>query len=790
MPSTSIDRIDGLTTSVAVKAPVRCASAVPVVLYGEQTVAGVALVAGDRVLIKSQDDAVDNGIYYVSTTAWERAPDFDGNRDVVCGTRILLAVGSTTYRVTSPDPIVIGVTPLTFEAEIASSTGVDGPVVSYISYSQNNVWSRAPNLGAWSPTNLTCAGTVTYKSGPDTLATKEITATLNDTTGTISVVETGATGQISSVVFHDSNTAAPSATVTYNGLSGTLAWASVQGGMDGAGGVPGTPGAPGAPGADGTSVKILGTLNNVGELPVSGDIGDGYIIGGDLYGADWVNVGPFVGPAGSDGTNGTDGAPGAPGADGVDGLSVTFLTIYKRSIAAPATPTGGSYNFDTLVLTAPAGWTGAIPSGYDPVYVSHALASIQGITGTDSSLTWTTPVIAYANGADGADGALAWAAADVQMGAMGDITFYKNQWPPATPYLGLIAISGTAIYFRGGASLTGLTTTYCYTPYHGAVRATSVFYVFANRTALSNARFGSNDYANTPFFVAEYVNDNWYALGYWNTSTQFVPNSDDAIIGIGSRPSMVDDGIRTLASFVVNFKFNVNSLPIFMETASITSALIQTLVADKIAAGNLTVAMNITTGNLQVSSSGKIYSGKSTYGSTTAGFFLGMDGGIPKLNIGDASKYVKWDGSVLQIGGDVIATGNIIANAVTGVVANTQGVTAFNASPNWTVLASATITTTGAPVDISSMCEIENISSNNTYWYRVRLRRDADTLLASAGTRGLYAPQQSVFQIPYMWYDVVGAGTYTYTFEANSFGNVNTAFRSNFGYMRLMEIKR
>jgi hypothetical protein len=93
------------------------------------------------------------------------------------------------------------------------------------------------------------------------------------------------------------------------------------------------------------------------------------------------------------------------GQNGADGLSIAEVLIYLRSSTAPATPTGGSYNFTTQTLTAPAGWSSGIPAGTDPVYTSRAVASIQGITGTDSTLTWSAPVLSIQNGATGATGA-------------------------------------------------------------------------------------------------------------------------------------------------------------------------------------------------------------------------------------------------------------------------------------------------------------------------------------------------------------------------------------------------
>lgn len=89
------------------------------------------------------------------------------------------------------------------------------------------------------------------------------------------------------------------------------------------------------------------------------------------------------------------------GTEGLDGNSFLVVYIYQRAASAPSTPTGGSFSFDTLILTAPTGWSRNVPSGTDPVYVSTATATTVGSTGVDDTLTWSTPVIAFQNGADG-----------------------------------------------------------------------------------------------------------------------------------------------------------------------------------------------------------------------------------------------------------------------------------------------------------------------------------------------------------------------------------------------------
>lgn len=62
--------------------------------------------------------------------------------------------------------------------------------------------------------------------------------------------------------------------------------------------------------------------------------------------------------------------------------------------------------------------------------------------------------------------------------------------------------------------------------------------------------------------------------------------------------------------------------------------------------------LNITGGGLVLYSAGaKIRGGKTSYTSTTAGFWLGDVSGVSKLSIGSSTNYLKWTGSALQIKG-------------------------------------------------------------------------------------------------------------------------------------------
>ena len=162
MTTTATDRLFGLNTAVAVKAPVRAVSTANLTLSGLQTVGGVVLVADDRVLVKDQTDATENGIYLASSSAWQRAADFDGSLDVVQGTLIVHGTDTTLYyRVTSANPITPGTSEIEFEvvgtaitqASIGAawrpqSTGESSATPTVVPTAKHFDWGYIPRYGS------------------------------------------------------------------------------------------------------------------------------------------------------------------------------------------------------------------------------------------------------------------------------------------------------------------------------------------------------------------------------------------------------------------------------------------------------------------------------------------------------------------------------------------------------------------------------------------------------------------------------------------------------------------
>lgn len=67
--------VDTVAQGLDVKASVLAATTANITLSGAQTIDGVSVVAGDRVLVKNQTAQADNGIYVAATGAWARSAD-------------------------------------------------------------------------------------------------------------------------------------------------------------------------------------------------------------------------------------------------------------------------------------------------------------------------------------------------------------------------------------------------------------------------------------------------------------------------------------------------------------------------------------------------------------------------------------------------------------------------------------------------------------------------------------------------------------------------------------------
>jgi hypothetical protein len=100
------------------KASVRAVATSNITLSGTQTIDGVSLIAGDRVLVTGQTTGSQNGIYVVAAGAWSRSTDADESSEVSAGMYVLVEEGTayadSAWVLTTDDPITLGTTSLAF----------------------------------------------------------------------------------------------------------------------------------------------------------------------------------------------------------------------------------------------------------------------------------------------------------------------------------------------------------------------------------------------------------------------------------------------------------------------------------------------------------------------------------------------------------------------------------------------------------------------------------------------------------------------------------------------------
>jgi len=175
-------------------------------------------------------------------------------------------------------------------------------------------------------------------------------------------------------------------------------------------------------------------------------------------------------------TAGTWSTPYISAQDGTPGTSTFLYSVFARAASAPASPANntGAYNFGANTGTPPAGWSNTIPTGTDPIYAVTTMASISGATGTDSTLSWSTPVMMAQNGVDGINGSRSavldmykWSASAPSTFPRGTSTYTwgtsqftapatLNGWaltPPA-PVAGQTLYIARTVYADNGSSLT------------------------------------------------------------------------------------------------------------------------------------------------------------------------------------------------------------------------------------------------------------------------------------------------------------------------------------------------
>ena len=112
------------------KHSVLAATTANITLSGLQTIDGVALAAGVRVLVKNQTAAKDNGIYEVAAGPWSRSVDADTDAKVTPGLLVLVERGTVNgdsgWQLVTDAPITMGVNGQAYEMAFGRWTSTSG----------------------------------------------------------------------------------------------------------------------------------------------------------------------------------------------------------------------------------------------------------------------------------------------------------------------------------------------------------------------------------------------------------------------------------------------------------------------------------------------------------------------------------------------------------------------------------------------------------------------------------------------------------------------------------------
>lgn len=110
--------VNSTFSGLVVQPSCRLATTTNITLSGTQTIDGISAVASDRILVKDQNTASENGVYVVSAGAWSRATNFDSSGEVLPGSYFYIEDGSnnggTTWVLSTTGTITVGTTSLLF----------------------------------------------------------------------------------------------------------------------------------------------------------------------------------------------------------------------------------------------------------------------------------------------------------------------------------------------------------------------------------------------------------------------------------------------------------------------------------------------------------------------------------------------------------------------------------------------------------------------------------------------------------------------------------------------------
>lgn len=168
--------VDSVAQGLDVKASAVVATTANITLSGTQTIDGVAVVAGDRVLVKNQSTASANGIYVVAAGAWTRSTDADTWAKLVSAFVFVEkgTVGADTGWVSTIDSGgTLGSTAVTFSQFSGAGTYTAGTGLT-LTGTQFSITNTAVTAGSYGSTSKTLTLTVNAQGQLTAVAASDI----------------------------------------------------------------------------------------------------------------------------------------------------------------------------------------------------------------------------------------------------------------------------------------------------------------------------------------------------------------------------------------------------------------------------------------------------------------------------------------------------------------------------------------------------------------------------------------------------------------------------------------
>ena len=186
--------VDSVAQGLDSKASCIAATTANITLSGTQTIDGIALIAGDRCLVKNQTLSQDNGIYIVSAGAWTRSTDMDVWAEVP-NSFTFIETGSTQadtgWVTTANQAGTIGVTAMPWTQFSGAGTYTAGTGLT-LTGTQFSITNTAVTAAAYGSASSVATFTVNAQGQLTLAATTPIAIAASQvTSGTLAIAQGG-----------------------------------------------------------------------------------------------------------------------------------------------------------------------------------------------------------------------------------------------------------------------------------------------------------------------------------------------------------------------------------------------------------------------------------------------------------------------------------------------------------------------------------------------------------------------------------------------------------------------